>query len=313
LFWSGSDRLAGERKFALSQFAASSKQIVFSTPVELSATGLIFFDRENQQTSLIYEEGVAFFAPFLSSDSKRLVFIRRSSLGREIISCSINGWICRSLLRTENPIRSPVEIDRDTIAYASSHLIVRYDKKERYNRYDIFLKKRDEAPAQVTNFGFYSLDPISVSNARILFSALNGPYDIYSLRIDQLRVGGITPQKASKLPLPDKAIIVDVAVSRDDQYMSFLQAETVKGQANFQYNLHLANIDAVSLKTIRVEGTAMSRGVFDQDSLIYNELFEDHYRISKLNLSSNTIEEIAVIRHSRPDIKSLERVKLSIE
>ncbi len=201
----------------------------------------------------------------------------------------------------------------ETRSHTHQVLIVGYDKKERYNRYDIFLKKRDEAPAQVTNFGFYSLDPISVSNARILFSALNGPYDIYSLRIDQLRVGGITPQKASKLPLPDKAIIVDVAVSRDDQHMSFLQAETVKGQGNFQYNLHLANIEAVSLKTIRVEGTAMSRGVFDQDSLIYNELFEDHYRISKLNLSSNTIEEIAVIRHSRPDIKSLERIKLSIE
>jgi hypothetical protein len=312
LFWNDGDRLAGERKFALSQFAASSKLIAFSTPVEPNATGLIFFNRENQQTKLIYEGGAAFFAPFLSSDSERPIFIKRGSSNREIISCLINGWICRSFLRTENSLRSPVEIDRDTIAYASSPLIVGYDKKKRFSRYDVFLKRRDEPPVQVTNFGVYSLDPLSASNSRILFSVFNGPYDIYSMQINQLTGGGMSPQ-ASKLPVPDKAIIVDAAVSPDDQRTSFLQAETVKGQASFQYNLHLANSEAVTLRTIKVEGIAMSGGVFDQNSLIYNELFEDHYRISKLDLSTDKIEEIAVIQHSSPDVQSLERIKLTFE
>ena len=166
-----------ERTAALTQFGASSSAIAF--PVFLGdGHGLLLINRNGGQPKLIYEKGFGFWSPHLSADGKRLVVIRRheGSARREIVSCSISSWRCEILWQTEDNLRSPVEVDENTIVYASTPLRIRYDGKPLYADWNIHILHQGMQPVRLTDFDLYELPYMAVAGDKIFFSGA-GPKD----------------------------------------------------------------------------------------------------------------------------------------
>jgi len=315
--WRGSDQEAEDRERLIPQFASSDKFAVFPVRFQIGRTALLFFDRGSQQSRLIVDNAGNLFSPFLSLDSKRLIFVRYvfSTSDRELTSCSLATWHCQVLVQTQNAVSSPVEIEGNTVVYSSSLMENDYDRKHPYRRNDIYFKGSRQEPARLTESGYFRIDSIAASNERILYSAFNGNYRIYSIDISE-----ISGQRATSILIPKslenhfyfKEPTLDASISHDGQYVSFRQAETKPG-GDYQYNLHVVTFDGTSLYVAKIEGIAGSRGIFVNNAVLFNELFSDRYKIKSLSLSNGETTTTAEIDHSISYLEGLDRIVLQID
>jgi hypothetical protein len=172
--WKSPDSMKRERLGALTQFTASATAIAFPVVLDNEEAGLLFIDRKTSQSKLIYERDKFFLSPHLSADGERLVLIQRHDdfARKEIISCSTATWQCAVLLRTEDNLRSPVEINASTIVYASSPLFVGSDGRHRYMHWDFYLLKKGSAQVRLSDFRLYAVDAINAVNDELIFTGL---------------------------------------------------------------------------------------------------------------------------------------------
>jgi hypothetical protein len=309
------------RHVLMMHFAASPATVAFSTSIGDRSVGLVIFDRRTSTPQLISENGYHFGNPYFSSDGQRLLMVR-SNLDvpdRELLSCWIATWHCTVLLKTEDSVMSPVEVDPQTILYARSPVYIR-DGRRRYVQYDLYLQAKGAAAVRLTDFRLYELGFLSVTDNRIVFGAgaANnvlpkpelGQTEIYALEFDQQRQVRVPP-----LPLQPvfkmSTLSIRPSVSADGAHIAFLNVETM--QSRYRYNLAVTTPEGSVQHYIKLTGIAFSRGAFVGDTMVFNEVFEDRYQVRQLDLKQGTITDIVSLDHTGQALEKLDRIKLRIE
>lgn len=325
---SGIDRITAQRRKAIyGGFTASTSLVAFQIPLGDDTDGIIVVDRSSKQARIISAGGYTHWSPRFSRDGERFVFGRRKvqSNEGELVSCSVGAWNCATMVRAANPLISPIEIGKGEIVFASAPAIVLADKSERFPRKDFFLARKGERPRQLTNYQVAELGSISAGGDKLVFSA-DGPHgfeprsctsvvdcdrsNIYALNFDVTSATIVNAPPALKLLFTIPGLSVKPEVSADGKRIAFLNTGRNAGQ--YRYNMILATIDGTVLRTAAVEGFALSTAAFVGDTVLFNELFDDTYRISYVDSTMNRTETFS-INHSPEYLQTLERVVLSIE
>jgi hypothetical protein len=311
-----------ERGIAITDFTASAKSVVFRIPMENGAVALVFVDRTTRRARLIGEDGYRIYGASLSRDGERLLFVRskNESQRHELISCFVGSWQCRLILQTDNDVVSPVEIKKDMVLYASSPLIAQPDRS-RYSRHDFYSIVVGSDPVRLSDIGLLGIHSINAADGRIMFGAvdvrLNEPSvsniisklprsEIFEVPFDgnELNINASIPGLKSKLYVGGYSVFP--ASSQDGRLVVFLNREYVKGP--YRFNLMVVDGADRVKKRIELEGLEFSRPAFADQEMLYNELFNDRYRVRAWNASADSVDEVFQIEFSK--LKELDRVKL---
>ncbi len=325
---SGTDRITAQRRNAIyGGFTASTSLVAFQIPLGDGTDGIIVIDRRSKQARIISALGYTHWSPRFSRDGTRFVFGRRKVQTKEgeLVSCNVGAWNCATMVRAANPLISPIDIGEGEIVFSSSRAIVREDKTVRFPFKDFFLARKGERPRQLTNFQVAELGSISASGDKLVFSAVSTRgfeprscssvincdlSDIYALEFDLTTMTIVNPPPALKPLFTIPGLSTKPEVSADGKRIAFLNTNRNVGQ--YRYNMILATIDGTVLRTTPVEGFALSTAAFVGDTVLFNELFDDRYRISYVDSTMNRTETFS-INHSPEYLQTLERIALSID
>jgi len=108
----------------------------------------------------------------LSPDGTRLLLARQRFKERwqQLLSCDLHSFVCKSIVKSEGSIGSPVEITGGRVLYVSSPYDVGYDGRGRYALNDFWIVGQSGMPRQLTHMILYQLNSVSVANGEVYFS-----------------------------------------------------------------------------------------------------------------------------------------------
>jgi hypothetical protein len=310
-------------------FAASKQQVAFPVPVERDAVGLVVIDRASGKQRLIFEEKAFLLYPRFSDDGKRLLFVRNEAHAneRKLIVCAVETWRCRTWLSTTATIRSPLELDQDTILYSSSPVDKRPDGKPLHNKHDFYLLSHGAQAERLSDFRLQELDSLNVVGARLVFEARTSPAEKKSILDEVRKVGGPGSeiyaldfnQARRKIQVPTqplKPLVLIEGYSTNpatgpDEKLAFLNRRTKGGKTHF--NLAVAASRGQVERYFEASGWAFSRPVFVGKEIVANEIFDRHYEVKSFDESSGKSKIVAKFEYIEAAIRTLERISLTIE
>jgi hypothetical protein len=328
------------RERMLIQFAASEKRIVFPIPLDGEVAALAVIDRETGHRMLV-SSGRSFLAfPQLSADGKRLLLIRgNQSTGHgQLLSCAVDDWRCRILVDDALQIGWPAEVRENVVLYRAAQPL-RFSGTR--VSYDFYLVEPSSQPVRLSTFKFYDLHSLSVSGDKIMFAAAASltsdlfpdagspsvPHsDIWMLQADWKEKRLIIPAH----PLDRRYVMERIStlpvMSEDGAYVAFLNGRSPAGENSYRYNLVIARIDGTVEKYL--ESTTpgsprrafypshafwgFSRPAFVGRSVLANQLFDDRYETTLVDLKSNSTEQISILYHTPSALGVLERREMRI-
>lgn len=313
-----------------SEFSASARSIVFSVILGEGETALLFVDRDSGRQQIIYEPGFGFWAPYLSIDGERLVTIRRrkNTAEREILTCQIASWRCEVFLRTEDNLRSPIEIDKDTLLYASTPLRIGYEGRHLYADYDFHLLRKGEAAVHLSDFQLSELHSIGLAPDRIYFSAYGPKKDkpvipsIYSKKIteDRSEVYSLGfDARGSKLLVSTEmlepqfvigGLSIGARISADGRWAAVQNTEFGKGK--YRYEIVLVDLLNGEQQRLKTESIKTSPGVFVGGTVVFNELFPRHYEVKSFDIERKELSTVLRVDHLPGELRKLDRVPLTV-
>lgn len=322
---SGVDRLTQARQRSIhGGFTASLNKVAFQTPLGDETEGIVVLDRVGDGERLIATRNYTHWSPRFSQDGKRLVFARQmvGSKERELLSCETSSWHCSILLRTQAALSSPVDAENGNVLYSTS-----VERSGGGKGFDIFVVRKGQEPVRLTNYEAYYLSPISVGGNKIAFGAEgkrgfepsgcsdsnNNKCDrseIYVLEFDQFNA--TIPNKPTALAprFTVAGYSISPILSGDGKRMAFLN--TNREGSHWHWNIAAANVDGIVDGGFSVEGLAFSSGAFVGDTLLANELFDDHYRILSADLLSRRVTGMGM-KHSPEYLKTIELIPLRVD
>jgi hypothetical protein len=313
------------RRVLLENFGASADKIAFSVLMsDNRSVGLVVADRHNGVSRVISETGAHFGNPYFSRDGRRLLLVRalHGRPYRDLLSCRVATWRCEVVVRTSDSIMFPVEVDTDTILYASSPMRTAPDGRKLYNRYDLYVARRDVAPKRLTEFGLYEIGWLGLGSGKLVFGADGhnprvlpprklGRTDIFALKFDWRRLE-ILPKTLPLTPIFQMdTLSIRPAISPDGQRVAFLKVTSVRGK--YRYDMAVATMAGTVEHSIQPDGIALSHGVFVGGTLLVNELFKDHYRVRMLDLARGTVDAVLTLDHSPAALVRLEPIRLKVD
>jgi hypothetical protein len=312
------------RQVLLDHFAASSDKIAFSVLMpDNHSVGLLIADRRSGTSRIMSEPGAYFGQPYFSADGRRFLLVRarQGRPYRQLLSCQIATWQCEIVVQMHDSIMFPIELDANTIVYASSAMRTLPDGGQRYDRYDLYAVRKGREPKRLTEFGLYELGWLTVGAGKIVFGASgSNPHvlppwrptqtEIYSIKFDQQNLEITQPALPLSPVFQMDTVSMRPAMSPDGERLAFLNVETVHGK--YHYNMAVATLDGKIEHYIKVEGLALSHGAFVGDTLLVNELFKDHNRVRRLDLRRGTVDDILTLDYSAAAIAKLDPIKLQV-
>lgn len=325
---SGVDRGTQERFQSIyAGFAASEKFVAFPVPVGNGANGIMLVSLQGDRARLISTNGYSHWSPQFSSDGERLVFVRAASPSgvRELVTCETGSWRCSILFRASHQLVAPVDIGNGYVLFAANKLREGDDAKSR--RFDIFAVRKGEQPTQLTDYEMYEVQSLTAARGKILFGADGRrgfepsscpPRD--SLKCDKSDIYALDfdPQRMTVLNKPDllrplfivPGYSTQPVISPDAKRVAF--KNTNKQGNPWRYNTAISDISGVVEGGVPVQGYAFSAGTFVGNWLFVNEVFEDHYRVLRIDLDSKKVDGFEV-KHSPEYLKTIEPIALSID
>ncbi|QLH71119.1 hypothetical protein [Rhodopseudomonas palustris] len=322
---SGVDRLAQARQLSiLGGFTASTRMVAFQVPLGDEVDGIVLLDRVSDAGRLIATNSYTHWSPRFSMDGERLVFARQmvGSEDRELLSCETITWHCSVLFRTKAALSSPVDVQNGNVIFSTT-----VQRANGSRGVDVFVVRKGQMPVRLTNYEASMLSPISVGGNKIAFSA-GGSRSLESspcvdgniLRCDmsEIYVLEFDPSTATILnrstTLAPRFTVAGYStmpiLSGDGKRVAFLN--TNRKESPHRYNMVVADLDGVVRDEIAVEGLALSSGAFVGNSLLVNELFEDHYRIRSVDLVSKRVTSMRV-EHSPEYLRAIEPIILAVD
>jgi hypothetical protein len=321
------DPLQRTRAHALSQFTASSELIIFPTPVAPGQVGLMVIDRRTDRPRLIASEGTFFTYPQLSVDGERLLLVRTKGGTSQLLSCGVQNWQCRVAAQSAASITWPIELDQDRILYSSSPLVAGGDGVKRYGKHDFYLAERSREPVQLTDFQLFELGPLDVFDSKLMFAAY-GPSkqnpiipqpqararsnsEIFALGFDRSNPRIRTPEHILEpLYVIDGGLSIIQTVSPDGTKVAILNTWT--GIGHYRYDLVIATIEGAVLKRVDASTLQFSRAAFvGSTTVVANQLFDDRYEVTMVDIASNSTSKAATVEHSRDAVRDLDRIQIT--
>jgi hypothetical protein len=323
---SGADCTTQERLQSIhAGLTASEKLVAFPVPLGNGSNGIILVSAGTDRVRLISTSGYSHWSPQLSTDGERLIFVRgASSEERELVTCEIGSWQCSILFRSPRQLVTPVDVGNGYVLFAANK--PREGDEAKSRRFDIFAVRRGEQPKQLTDYEMYEVQSLSVAKDRILFGAdgRHGfepsscpPRDLLKCDKSDIYMLGFDPQQMAVLNKPDllKPLFVvsgystRPVISPDAKRVAF---KNTNRQGNpWRYNTAISDTGGVVEGGVSVQGYAFSASAFAGNWLFVNEVFEDHYRILRIDLASKKVDGFEV-KHSPEYLKSVEPITLSV-
>ncbi|WP_133255980.1 hypothetical protein [Rhodopseudomonas palustris] len=322
---SGVDRLAQARQLSIhGGFTASPRMVAFQVPLGDGVDGIVLLDRVSEAQRLIATNNYTHWSPRLSMDGERLVFVRQMvrSEERELLSCEVITWHCSVLFRTKAALSSPVDVQNGDVIFSTT-----VQKANGSRGFDVFVVRKGQMPVRLTNYEAFTLSPISVGGNKIAFGA-GGSRSLDSspcadgkiLECDMsvIYVLEFDPSTAKILNKPTTVAprftvagySTSPILSGDGKWVAFLNTNR-KGNP-WRYHMVVADLHGVVHDEVSVEGLGFSSGAFVDNSLLVNELFEDHYRILSVDLFSRRVTSMR-LNHSPDYLKAIEPIVLAID
>jgi dipeptidyl aminopeptidase/acylaminoacyl peptidase len=321
----GADRLTQARQRSIyGGFTASLSTVAFQVPLGDGTEGIVVVDRVGDRERLIATENYTHWSPRFSQDGKRLVFARRLMGGkdRELVSCETSTWHCSVVFRTQAALSSAAYAGNGDVLFSTT-----VQRAIGGSGFDVFVVRKGQAPVRLTNYEANELSPISVGGNKVVFGADGktgfepspctaldtfkcDKSDIYVLEFDASTE--TIPNKPAVL-VPSFAVAgysTSPIVSGDGKRVAFLN--TNRKGSPWRYNIAVADIDGVVQGGFSVEGVAFSPGAFVGDTLLVNELFDDHYRVLSVDLSSGRVTGMGV-KNSPAHLRSIEPITLIVD
>lgn len=325
---SGVDRSTQERLQSIhAGFTASEERVAFPVPLGEGANGIILIAPETDRVGLIATSGYSHWSPQLSSDGKRLVFVRGASSGgdRELVTCDIGSWRCSVLFRTSRQLVTPFDIGNGFVLFATNQPREGDDAKSR--RFDIFSVRKGQKPTQLTNYEMFGVQSLSATKDRIVFGAEGKrgfepsscpPADSFKCDKSEIYALDFDPEQMKILNKPPllKPLFtvaghsVGPMISSDGKRVAF---RNTNRQGNpWRYNLVVSDVSGTVEAGFAVQGNAFSSSAFVGNFLFVNEVFADHYRFVRIDLPSERVSGYRV-EHSPEYLKTVEPINLSVD
>ena len=102
----------------------------------------------------------------------------------------------------------------------------------------------------------------------------------------------------------------NASIAADGDHVAFLNRRTASGRTRF--NLAIADRSGKVTHYIEARELGFSRPVFVNQSIVANELLQDHYEVREYNLAGEELRTIFRVDHSVKALKQLPRVSLSL-
>ena len=295
------------------QFEATSRFLAFPIILREGAIGFVWIDRSSRERKLIQVPGSLLLFPSISKDQNHLLFVKRDqqSSTREIVRCTVLGWRCSSLLKTNDPIYSPVDVGDEGVLFAASGLRKANDGKFRYDAFHLFyLEKGSSFAKQLTRASFYSIGSLQFVNGDIFFSGTSKESSfgdaLFKVGFDSERKDIIDPQDLMRpLTLLSGASMLP---SRSDQsaVFAFLHMGSL-----IEYDLAIDR-PRTGIVVNKKTGLGFSKPVVLGEDVLVNELLESEYVISAYR-PDGRVEVLDRLSRLPSDIEKLSRVSLSFD
>jgi hypothetical protein len=307
-------------------FAASTRSAAFPVRDSNGRLVILLVDFETGKPKKLGMKGAHLLSPSLSPDGKRLLFVRHpfGEGGREIVSCYTETFRCRSILKTEGSIGSPIEIAEGRILYAESPNAPGPDGIARYHRYDLWLFSESSGPRQLTNMRLYQLSSISVTENAVYFSAYGPPRDnpvipkfdpdlskqsdIFKLPFDLAQGKIETPTRPLEPLFLEYGKSRSPSTSPDGSLIAFLRTVNL---GNYHYDLVIEDQESPATRLVTAAGLGFSRPVVVGRSVYANVINEDRLSIQVAEPGQRTMKRLADVTDA--SINSVETTDIRLE
>jgi hypothetical protein len=314
------------RERMIDQYTATVKWIVFSVALDDDTAALAVIDRITGHRRLVVSQGNFLAFPRFSTDGERVLVIRGNQAGgnAELLSCSIENWKCRVLVRAPQPIYWPVEVRKDVVLYSGSELYA----EGRRRQYDFYLAEPPNEPVRLSNFAFYNLAALNVVDDKIVFStaaSMSAANVIFPKTIDALapaRSEIFALQinwKQRRLLIPSRPLeplceidgtSTEPTTSEDGTRIAFVNRRLTAGRS--RYNLVVSTFDGVPLKYVDATSNGYSRPAFVGTTVLANQIFEDRYETTLVDLANSSTRQEAIFNHTSRALDALEHFEIKI-
>jgi hypothetical protein len=314
-----------QREEFLDFFAATAKWITFSVPLDNDVAALAVIDRITDHRRLILSGSTFLAFPRFSADGERVLVVRgkQTTAGSELLSCTISDWNCRVLTRAVQPILWPVEVRKDVVLYVGSEA---YDDGRR-RHYDFYLIDSSLPPVRLSTFELYNLNALNVVDDKIIFSTsgsvsrnnvifpkpvplARASSEIFMLHVDWKERRLIIPSRQLEPLYVINGFSTLPTTSEDGANVAFLNRRLTAGLD--RYNLVVAKIDGTIQKYVDSTTTRFSRPAFVGSAVLANQLFENRYETTLVDVPNNSTRQIAVFDNTPGALESLKRVEIRI-
>jgi WD40-like Beta Propeller Repeat len=295
-------------------FAVARNSAAFPVNVQDGRLVLLLVDFGTKRLRKLGVAGAHLLSPFLSPDGKRLLFVRHpfGNRERELVECETDSLGCKSILKTENNIVSPIDIGGGRILFAASPYVIGGDGRGRYSRYDFWLRSAGEAPQKLTNMQLYELHSASVAKDAVYFAAI-GPrsqnpaipkYDPDAPRQSEIFKLPFNPN-TGEIENPSRMLnplfvadgkAISPAVSSDGATIAFLR--TRLGIGNYRYELVIRNGDDGPEKVFPASGFGYSKAVVVDQAVYAIGATNNGYSIWAVSPGDTTSRLVAEIGDS---------------
>lgn len=244
---------------------------------------------------------------------------------RELVTCEISTWRCSILFRAPRQLAAPVDVGNGYVLFAANQPREGDDAKSR--RFDIFAVRKGEQPTRITNYEMYEVQSLSLAKDKIVFGAAGkrgfepsscppsdflkcDKSDIYALDFDPQRMTLLNRPNLLKPLFAVAGYSTQPVVSPDGKRVAF--KNTNRQGNSWRYNTAISDLSGSIEGGVSAQGFAFSASAFVGDFLFVNEVFEDRYRILRIDAASKKVDGFEV-KHSPEYLKSVETIPLSID
>jgi hypothetical protein len=102
------------------------------------------------------------------------------------------------------------------------------------------------------------------------------------------------------------------AISQDASHVAFINGRKSFGQGRIRYNLVVAKVDGTVKTYLQATTAEFSRPAFVGTTVLANQLFDDRYETTLVDMRDYSARQIATLHHTPSALNALDHKELAI-